>query len=80
MKNSQTAAPLEPEKLKSVLHEKIERMTGAQLVLLDRVLLQIEAEQAAEHLGEAFDADQAQGKLQRVAELVRQFRAEHRYA
>lgn len=80
MKSSQTAAPLEPEKLKPVLHEKIERMTDAQLVLLDRVLLQIEAEQAAEHLGEAFDADQAQGKLQRVAELVRQFRAEHRYA
>lgn len=55
-------------------------MTGAQLVLLNRVLLQLEAEQAAERLGEAFDADQAQGKLQRVAELVRQFRAEHRYA
>ncbi len=80
MKSSQAAAPLEPEKLKPVLHEKIERMTGAQLVLLDRVLLQLEAEQAAERLGEAFDADQAQGKLQRVAELVRQFRAEHRYA
>jgi len=80
MKSSQAAAPLEPEKLKPVLHEKIERMTGAQLVLLDRVLLQLEAEQVAECLGEAFDADQAQGKLQRVAQLVRQFRAEHRYA
>lgn len=80
MKNSCPGAPVEPEKLKPVLHEKIERMNGEQLVLLDRVLLQLEAEQAAERLGEAFDADHAQGKLRRVTELVRQFRAEHRYA
>ena len=80
MKSSHAAVPLEPEQLKPVLHEKIERMNGEQLVLLDRVLLQLEVEQAADRLSEAFDADHAQGKLQRVAELVRQFRAEHRYA
>ncbi len=80
MKNSRSSAPVEPEKLKPVLHEKIDRMNDEQLALLDRVLLQLEAEQAAERLGEAFDADHAQGKLARVAELVRQFRAEHRYA
>ena len=80
MSSSHTHAPVEPEKLKPVLHEKIERMNGEQLALLDRVLLQLEAEQVADRLGEAFDADQAQGKLRRVAELVRQFRAEHRYA
>jgi len=55
-------------------------MNDEQLALLDRVLLQLEAEEAADRLGEAFDADAAQGKLRRVAELVRQFRAEHRYA
>ena len=80
MKNSRATAPVEPEKLKPALHEKIERMNGEQLALLDRELLQLEAEQAAEQLGEAFDADHAQGKLRRVAELVGQFRAEHRYA
>ena len=80
MKSSQASAPIQPEKLKPVLHEKIERMNGEQLVLLDRVLLQLEAEQAADHLSEAFDADHAQGKLRRVAELIRQFRVEHRYA
>ena len=80
MKNSRASTPVEPEKLKRVLHEKIERMNGEQLALLDRVLLQLEAEQVAERLGEAFDADHAQGKLRRVAELVRKFRAEHRYA
>ena len=80
MKAGHASTSVPPEKLKPVLHEKIERMSGEQLALLDRVLLQLEAEQAADRLGEAFDADHAQGKLRRVAELVRQFRAEHRYA
>ena len=48
--------------------------------MLDPVLLQLEAEQATERLGAAFDADHAKGKLRRVTELVRQFRVEHRYA
>lgn len=80
MKNDHAAAPIPPEQLKPALHEKIERMNGEQLALLDRVLLQLEAEQAADHLSEAFDADHVHGKFRRVAELVRQFRAEHRYA
>jgi hypothetical protein len=80
MKSHCASAPVPPEQLKPVRHGKIERMNGEQLALLDRVLLQLEAEQAADRLSEAFDADQAQGKLRRVAELVRQFRAEHRYA
>ncbi len=80
MKSSQASAPVQPEKLKPVLHEKIERMNGEQLALLDRVLAQLEADEAADRLSEAFDADHAQGKLRRVAELIRQFRAGHRYA
>lgn len=80
MKSHCASDPVPPEQLKPVLHEKIERMNAEQLALLDRVLLQLEAEQVADHLSEAFDADQAQGKFRRVAELVRQFRAEHRYA
>jgi hypothetical protein len=80
MNNRRASEPVPPEKLKPVLHEKIERMNGAQLALLDRVLLQLEAEEAADRLSDAFDADHAHGKLRRVAELVRQFRAEHRYA
>jgi hypothetical protein len=80
MKSHCASVPVPAEQLKPVRHEKIERMSGEQLALLDRVLLQLEAEQAADRLSEAFDVDQAQGKLRRVAELVRQFRAEHRYA
>lgn len=79
MNSRRASEPVPPEKLKPVLHEKIERMTGEQLALLDRVLLQLEAEEAADRLSEAFDGDHAQDKLRRVAELVQQFRAEHRY-
>ncbi len=72
--------PIEPEKLKPVLLEKIERMDAAHLSLLNRVLLQVEAEELADRLNDAFDQDRAQGKLRRVSELVKQFRAGHRYA
>ena len=72
--------PIEPEKLKPVLHEKIERMNGEQLTLVSQVLLQVEAEELADRLSEAFDRDREQGKLRRITELVKQFRAEHRYA
>lgn len=72
--------PIEPEQLKPVLHEKIERMDAAQLSLLNRVLLQVEAEELAERLNDAIDRDREQGKLRRVSELVKQFRAGHRYA
>jgi len=72
-------APIEPEKLKPVLHLKIERMNGQQLSLLNHIMLQLEAEDLAERLGTAFDEDRAQDKLRRIPELVRRFRAEHRY-
>ena len=71
---------IEPEKLKPALHEKIERMNGRQLSLVNKVLLQVEAEELADRLSEAFDKDNEQGKLRRISEMVKQFRAEHRYA
>lgn len=70
---------IEPEKLRPMLHEKIERMDAEHLSLLNRVLLQVEAEELADHLNDAFDQDHEQGKLRHVSELVKQFRAEHRY-
>jgi len=71
--------PIEPEKLKPLLHEKIEHMNGQQLSLLNRVLLQVEAEELADRLNEAFDKDRENGQLRRISELVKKFRAEHRY-
>lgn len=72
--------PIEPEKLKPVLHEKIERMDAAQLSLLNRVLLQVEAEELADRLNEAFDQDRDQGKFRRISEMIKQFRTGNRYA
>jgi len=80
MKPASQPSPVEPEKLKPVLHDKIERMDGQHLVLVNHVLLQLEAEELAERLNEAFDQDHEQGLLRRVPELVKQFRAKHRYA
>jgi hypothetical protein len=77
--NSGTQTSMEPEKLKPALHLKIERMNEAQLRLLNRVLAQIEIEELSGRLCDQFDQDQAQGKLQRIPELVRQFRAKHPY-
>jgi hypothetical protein len=79
MKQDVQSSPKSPESLRPLLHDKIERMTDEQLGLMNRVLLQIEAEELAERLGKAFDEDEAKGKFERVPELVRQFRSEHRY-
>ena len=70
---------VEPEKLKPVLHCKIEQMRPDQLTLLHKVMLQLEAEELADHLSEAFDQDEQQGKLHRIPELIRQFRTIHPY-
>jgi hypothetical protein len=72
--------PIEPEKLKPALHDKIERMDGLHLSLLNRVLLQMEAEDLAGRLSEGFDKDFEQGLLRRIPELVKEFRDEHHYA
>jgi hypothetical protein len=80
MKPASDPMPVEVEKLKPVLHDKIERMDGQHLALLNRLLLQLEAEELAGRLGEAFDKDHEQGLLQRIPELVKQFRAGRRYA
>ena len=72
--------PAEAEKLKPALHDKIEQMDGQHLVLLNRILLQLEAEERADRLSEVFDQDHEQGIMRRIPELVKQFRAGHRYA
>jgi hypothetical protein len=65
---------MEPEELKPALHDKIERMDRLQLSVLNRVLLQLEAEELAGRLGKGFDKDDEQGLLRRIPELVKEFR------
>lgn len=72
--------PIEPEKLKPVLHEKIERMDDLHLSFLNRVLMQLEAEELAGKLSVGFDKDREQGLLQRIPALVKEFRDEHHYS
>jgi len=71
---------VDSEKLKPVLHDKIERMDGLHLSVLNRVMLQLEAEELAGRLGESFGNDFEQGLLRRIPELVKQFRDQHSYA
>ena len=71
--------PTDPDKLKPALHDKIERMDGAHLSLLNRVLLQLEVEELAGRLSGQFDQDHENGSLQRIPELVREFRQQHPY-
>jgi hypothetical protein len=73
-------APIEPEKLKPALHDKIDRLDNFHLSFLNRVLLQLEAEGLAGRLGEGFDKDDEQGLLRRIPELVKAFRHERPYA
>jgi hypothetical protein len=72
--------PIEPDKLKPALHDKIERMDDLHLAFVNRVLLQLEAEELAARLSEAFDQDYEQGLLRRVPEFVKEFRNKHPYA
>ena len=72
--------PVEPEKLKPALHEKIERMDGLHLSFLNRVLLQLEAEELAGRLSEGFDQDHENVLWPRIPELVKEFRCQHPYA
>ena len=72
--------PVEPEKLKPALHDKIARMDALHLSVLNRVLLQLEAEELAGRLGESFSKDDEQGLLVRIPELVKEFREGHPYA
>jgi hypothetical protein len=69
--------PIDLEKLKPALHDKIERMDGLQLSLLNRVLLQLEAEEFAGRLSAGFDNDHENGLFQRIPELVRTFHDRH---
>jgi hypothetical protein len=80
MKTMPQSMPGNMAKLKPALLEKIERMDDRHLILLNRILLQLEVEERADRLNEAFDKDHEQGLLRRVPELVKQFRSEHRYA
>ena len=73
--------PADERSLKQVLHEKIDQLSADRLSLLNRVLLQLEAEELAQSLDAAFDEDRKAGKLtsERIQQILSQVRAEHSY-
>jgi hypothetical protein len=74
--------PSDSQSLKKALHERIERLNETKLSLLNRIVLQLEAEELAKELDEAFDDDRRAGRLasKRVQEILSRVRAKHGYA
>jgi hypothetical protein len=71
----------ETQRLRKVLHEKIDRLPAATLLAAERLLLQVEVEQLRRELDSAFDEDRAQSKLspEKVNEAIALHRARHPY-
>ena len=67
--------------LKKTLHEKIEQMQAEDLSLLNRIVTQLEVEQLAGGLDQAFDRDRREGKLSRekIQQAIAQHRSKHPY-
>ena len=74
--------PTDSQSLKRVLHERIEHLKERELSLLNRLALQLEAEELAHDLDEAFDEDRRAGRLtrERVERTIAEVRAKHGYA
>ena len=71
---------IEPEQLRPELHRRIDSMDAQQLELLQRMLLKLELADVTDSLHETFDAARRAGKLNRLDEIIREVRADHRYA
>lgn len=73
--------PADSQSLKKALHEKIEHLNGDKLSLLNRVVLQLEAEDLAHELDRAFDEDRREGRItgERVQQILSEVRAKHGY-
>jgi hypothetical protein len=75
-----TKTSVEPEKLWTELHQKIDAMNPEQLELLRRVMLKLELENVIEQLHEEFDSARDVGKLDKADAIIRQVRAKRPYA
>jgi hypothetical protein len=72
---------LDSNKLKKLLHEKIDEADEGRLSLLNRIVMQLEAEDLAASLDKAFDEDRESGKPNedRVQKVLAQVRAQRPY-
>jgi hypothetical protein len=72
------APVLEPKKLRPEIIRRIEAMDEGSLRLLHGVLLRIEKERLWHELSAEAEADRRSGKLDRLAEVIHEARAELR--
>lgn len=69
---------LEPEKLRPEIIQRIEALDDESLLLLHRVLLNVEKERLWRELSAEAEQDRRSGKFDRLPEIIREARAELR--
>jgi hypothetical protein len=69
---------LEPKKLRPEIIHRIETMDDESLMVLHRVLLHVEKERLWRELSAEAEADRLSGKFDRLADIIREVRAELR--
>ena len=69
------ALPIDPSKLRPLLHAEVDKLGAENLLLLHRVALELELEEVTERLNAGFDEDQMAGRLARIPEIIREARA-----
>jgi hypothetical protein len=67
--------PTDPKQLRPVLHEGIDRLAPEDLLLLHRVMLELERDRLVDGLNAHFDSDRERGRLARIPEIIREARA-----
>ena len=70
-----TFTPVDPKKLRPLLHAEVDKLRDENLLVLHRVALELELDEVTERLNAGFDADRAAGKLARLPEMIREARA-----
>jgi len=76
------AAAGNPEELRRLFHQEIDRMEPSRLEIFNRMLQQLRLFELADQIDKGFDADRMAGRLspEKVAKAVRAVRREHPYA
>ena len=72
---------IEPQKMRPLIHEKIDRLTDDELAAVHKQLEIIELKREFDAIGEEFAEDWRTGRItqEKVDEAVRSYRAAHPY-
>jgi len=67
--------PVNPEELRPLVHEEIDRLEAEDLEVLHRVVLHLELERVNARLDAAFDGDLDTRKIDQLPDIIRAARA-----